>query len=405
MAKGEVVIIEHKLKSLSLDIDTKVLHISPMMVDEILISREYVHGQYAQIDVIFNVSFGVYDEIMHHKGKMMCNIVISEDVIRDQDRSKKEAGYELINANLYGFVNTVIPTMSPALMDEAKRTDDVSVVHNTGKANTKKLAITLIDLDRIDTHGITTGGIISGSGLDLIKYLLEENKLTNVIMSRFDNVPQLKKTIVPTLNTVDMMRFLQESFGIYDNDFYYFTDFNNTYILKIGKSNASLSDDMDYVFTVGSNEEVRSSDIIFNDKMVTKHLSYGDISFKHHVVADKLNYTNIATYTTKSQAIKLKDSGVPKLKDRLLHANYDISTYTKQLMSPHLERMTDLTLKIDSLPVYMLRPHKELTVNIGLNSPINGKYMMRSLHVRLIRDNVDLFKSYTTISGYRVEEI
>jgi hypothetical protein len=196
---------------------------------------------------------------------VVINIITTEEIrniMRDNDVSVKLKVSKYSDFNQEGdqdsssitiedvIMNTVIRSYKkPFVATDSKNEDDNEDKFN--KSDTMKFIpyqIVGIPEDLIQKNKIVVNEVYENSRMDeILVHLLSQAENQNIYIDPSDNIEREQSLLIPPMNIVPAIRYLQEVYGVYNAGLSIFFDFDKTYLFKLYKESRDYKNTLEII--------------------------------------------------------------------------------------------------------------------------------------------------------------
>lgn len=367
------------------------------------------------LNILVSVNVDTYTLIMNNYDKIIFNInIYTSDTQSEQDDDGEYFYFK--TANIRSQFRPIIENVNPMMSkDIAKGTvpEDANVPKGEDYI---PLNLYLFNEEHLRKYRRLLNVVLQDTNItSVLYYVLNYFDMKNVLMSKPDNTKKYDQILIPPYNFLGIINYLQKVYGIYNNGYILFQDYDtlylvdkkaecNTYREKEYKRihfNIVDSSNPDAVMMTGFSEDKDTQTCIINVpgsiSIANKSVNEKDKRFNEMIIVDSKQ----KTITTKD--INLKGYGEYKT-PKIFHNNYS-NPYIENSIKNEMEEGNNIfTFSIDDINMSLLTVNKEYVINfenLELNSRYSGKCRLDRVLTSFTK-NVDHFLSRTIIEMKKI---
>lgn len=305
-------------------------------------------------------------------------------------------------------MDTVIRSYKKPYTTGNIRTEDEDEAENNSRDTTKLIPFQVVGIpeELVSKNSSVVNEIYSNARMDdILVNLLSRVESGSIFMDPSDNIEREESLIIPPMNMIPAIKYLQEVYGIYNAGLSVFFDFNATYLLK------TYAEEREYTNTL----EVLSTDI--NDN--TTGIKYTTTQFDENgnvrlylqtpppfvsnqkISMDELGNTSVFnSYNFDFENVRriYTDETSPHQKTRYFWNQFQNQIHEESFINENKRTSEGIAITIKSASPNYFTPSTLYRVN-SQSSYVNGDYIpMEMSYTFFTRD----YRSYDSLINIRL---
>ena len=203
--------------------------IDPIRVCAIDMVKDFDDSFFPVFHIVLSVSKDMYYEVLENKTTVKFRIKMDYLNMKDTRRLPKTCFNELFTA----FIDEYTPYTESELTNAVRESEGTKDTNSLRDFENSLDLYLFKESDLNNSKKITNVVIQKGSMLDVITYLMAKSGFTsNVLMEGLDNRDVYNDIIIPPVNLLSNLAYLENQYGFYNTWSTLFFDIDRTYLLS-----------------------------------------------------------------------------------------------------------------------------------------------------------------------------
>lgn len=368
------------------------------------------------LNLIAMINYDSYSLIMNNYNKILFNINMYISETQENNNSVEKSTYAFKKAIIKSQFRPTLENVNPILSENMMKSILPEDVNVNKDQNNIPLNLYLFNEEHIRKYRKLLNTVVQDTNMSsILYYVFDYFKMKNVLLSKPDNINTYDQVLIPPYNLLSTVDYLQKIYGIYNNGYVLFQDYDVLYLVsKKAECNAYRRNEYkrihfnivdisnpNAVLSSGYSEDKDSSTYIINVptpvSMKNKAINEKDKKFNQMIIVD----SKAGKVTTKD--INLKGYGNYKT-PRIFHNNYS-NPYIENSIKNEMEEFNNIfAIPIEDIDMSLLSVNKEYLIsfeNTAINTVYGGKCRLAKT-TTVFNKNMDHFTSKTLIELRKV---
>jgi hypothetical protein len=375
----------YKISSIDLlfEGETEPTTINPNNVTDIYIEREYDEDYFPILKLSLVLDPKLYNKVIINKLTVKIRLKMQYYIYSDKDDFKFKT--DLINDIFIIYLDEDTPFINENQYNQSKTIEGTDI--NPKDLSNDYTFYLFKESDINGTKKIINTILANINMTDSIVYLLNEGKISKVLMSPLHNKDKYGEVLIPPLTMLENLLYLEQQFGFYNNGALIFFDLDCTYILdNIATCTAFRTDEFketDFLIKDTTNpDSITSGGLIDEEqKKYFINISPNNIKIKNESISsDQVIGNNSIIISPYRGDIQIIESGATQRGTGTykLYVNKYFNKYSNNANKIRKsENSCIININITDFPIDAISPNKEFKFifeNTNINQTYGGSY-------------------------------
>lgn len=218
----------------------KLIEVPDFYITDLIVQNEFKTNFFPILKVGFLFPLDVYYNIQQKRNTVKFKIRLLRYILNDEnpDDQDTEMNNNIIFDGLFQPITLSIDMPNNLDLAKTDLSGDSDVTISLEQATSdrdlrKAMELYFFKLDHVNCNKEIVNFIAEDTEIkNAIAYVFKKVGIDSVIMNRPDNIEVFKQIVVPPLNFKNAIEFMANTYGIFNDGFRQFLDFNNYYLLN-----------------------------------------------------------------------------------------------------------------------------------------------------------------------------